>query len=124
MRMGRPGWMTCRAVITLAALYALALQLFLSGALVASVPDQAHILCAPEVGSAADNPIKAPPAHNHLACCMAAQDLVGASLPLLTSVAVVWPPRRIAIIGWRPEVVASPRAPPGISTSARAPPIV
>lgn len=120
----RPSLVACRAAVAVAALYALALQLLFTGAAFVGIPDQAHILCAPEAGLAADNPLKAPPAHNHLACCTAAQDLLGGSPPLLTSIAVVWPPRRDSIVGWRPEVVANPRAPPGISTSARAPPVV
>ena len=123
MQRGRTSWRALRAAIAVAALYALALQAFLGGAVATVQPGLPHILCAPDVGSSPDDPVKAPPVHHPLACCPAAHSLDALTIPVLGSAIVAWPVRRVVGASWRPEVVARPRAPPGISASARAPPI-
>ncbi|ACL56303.1 hypothetical protein [Methylobacterium nodulans] len=115
-------WPILRAVIAVAALYALALQAVAGGFLAAEIASPAHILCAP--GPEAPEGPKPDPVHGHMACCTAAQDLAGATPPLPASTAIVWPRRPALAVAWRPETVAHPRAPPRTGTSARAPPVV
>jgi len=127
MRGRLPGWSVCRAVIAVAALYALALQLVLGAAALAGTagPDNGlvHILCAPDSGEAG-GPSKPHPAHGHLPCCQAAHVLPSLDVPEPAHAAVIWPPQRIALVAWRAEIVALPRAPPGTRPSPRAPPVV
>ncbi|AWB19591.1 hypothetical protein DA075_00445 [Methylobacterium currus] len=123
MQRGWTSWRGFRAAVAVAALYALALQALLTGAVATAQPGLPHILCAPDVGSSPDDPVKAPPVHHHLACCTAAHSLDVLTVPVLGSALIAWPVRRIVGASWRPEVVARPRAPPGAHASARAPPI-
>ncbi|MCJ2033233.1 hypothetical protein [Methylobacterium sp. J-068] len=122
MRIVRSDLAACRAVIAVAALYALALQTLLSGMIGVPPVDPAHILCLQDA-AAEGRPDSAPPVHVHLSCCTAAHVAPSLDAPVLAA-AIVWPVRRIAVTRWRPEIVATPRAPPGISASARAPPVV
>lgn len=125
MRGRLPGWSVCRAVIAVAALYALALQVVLGAAALAGTvgPDSGlvHILCAPDAGEA-DGPEKPHPAH--LPCCQAAHALPSLDVPEPCHAIVAWPPERIAPVVGRPEILALPRAPPGVRPSPRAPPVV
>ncbi|MGF3027855.1 hypothetical protein ACQVP2_34315 [Methylobacterium aquaticum] len=121
MRAHRSDLPVYRAVITLAALYALALQAILGGLVPTSLLGSDHVICAPNAGTG-DGPFKPGPAHSHLPCCTFAHGHEATSPPLPVVVAIVWPTRRAASVMWRPEIVAAPRAPPGISASARAPP--
>lgn len=125
MRGRLPGWSVCRAVIAVAALYALALQVVLGAAALAGTagPDGGlvHVLCAPDA-SDPDAPAKPHPAH--LPCCQAAHVLPSLDVPEPGHALVAWPPDRIAPVAWRPEIVALPRAPPGTRPSPRAPPVV
>lgn len=123
MRTRRPNWSLCRAVIAVAALYALALQALFGGLIGLRMLDPAHILCLQESGTGQDETGKAPPLHHHLACCTAAHAAPALDVPVLASAAIAWPFRTIARTAWRPEIVAAPRAPPGISAGARAPPV-
>lgn len=124
MRMWRPDWRFCRAVIAVTALYALALQAVLGGMTSVRTFDPAHALCLQDTGVGVDGPAKAPPLHDHLSCCTAAQAVPAVDVPLPTIVAIGWPVRSAVRAAWRPEIVASPRAPPGIGAGARAPPVV
>ncbi|WP_245930857.1 hypothetical protein [Methylobacterium radiodurans] len=108
----------------MAALYALALQAILGGMLMAGPLGPAHALCLQSAGSADADPEKVPVAHDHLACCTAAPHIPALQAPATTALPIVWPQRRIAVLAWRPEVVAVPRAPPRFRHSARAPPVV
>lgn len=113
-----------RAVIAVAVLYALALQVVLGAAALAGTvgPDSGlvHILCAPD----APNPDAPPhPAHGHLPCCQAAHALPSLDVPDPAHAVIAWPRERVAPVAWRPEIVAAPRAPPGTRPSARAPPV-
>ena len=121
MRARPPAWSACRAVIAVAALYALALQAVLGGFVAAQPSDAIHALCLPE--AAAGDPAKAP-VHAHQACCTLAQTAAPPVPPLVAATGVVWPVRSTMRVAWRAEIVAAPRAPPGISPSARAPPVV
>ncbi|WP_232631042.1 hypothetical protein [Methylobacterium sp. Leaf118] len=126
MRRRLPEWSACRAVIAVAALYALALQALLGAASFGPGFGPSHILCAPETGEAgetegASNP---QPAHGHLPCCSPAPAPGGLLDLPRAETAVAWPPTRIHRIAWRPEIAAAPRAPPGRRPSARAPPVV
>lgn len=114
----------CRAVIAIAALYALALQALLASALVTVQPGVPHILCAPDTGSSAGDPARAPDGHSHLDCCTAAHGAGVSVLHVPDSTVITWPVRQIVGVSWRPEVTARPRAPPGVSASARAPPVI
>lgn len=114
----------CRAVIAVAALYALALQAILASALVAVQPGLPHILCAPDTASPAGDPAKAPSGHSHLDCCTAAHGSGASPVHVPESTLLTWAVRRTVGVSWRPEVTARPRAPPGISASARAPPVL
>ncbi|WP_311276074.1 hypothetical protein [Methylobacterium sp. WCS2018Hpa-22] len=116
-----PGWAACRAVIVMAALYALALQAFLGGASFAASGGPTHIICAQAMGSDGE-PSKSPVPHKHLDCCLVAHVLGAPAIPPATSAQITWPVRKADAIVWRFEVTAYPRAPPGISASARAPP--
>ncbi|KMO34476.1 hypothetical protein ACQVP2_21365 [Methylobacterium aquaticum] len=120
----RTSRLACRAVIAVAALYALVLQAFLAGALVTVQPGLPHILCAPEAGAAPDAPAGTPAGHSHLDCCTAAHGAGVVTAPLPDSTLVAWPIRRSVGVTWRPEVPAPARAPPGVSASARAPPVL
>lgn len=126
MRARSPEWSACRAVIAVAVLYALALQVVLGAAsLAASLgPDRAlvHVLCAPDAGDA-EGPSQPHPGHGHLPCCQAAHALPSLDVPNPAHAPVAWPPERASLVAWRPEIVAAPRAPPGIRASARAPPV-
>lgn len=126
MRGRLPGWSVCRAVIALAALYALALQVVLGAAsLAGSLGPQdglVHILCAPDAGEAG-GPLKSHPGHGHLPCCQAAHALPSLDVPEPAHAIVAWPREQAAPVAWRPEIVALPRAPPGTRPSARAPPV-
>nr|WP_187371451.1 hypothetical protein [Methylobacterium oryzihabitans] len=115
--------MVCRAVIAVAALYALALQAVLAGALVTIQPELAHVICAPDAGSSPDGSDKAPPVHSHLTCCTAAHSPQALTPPVLACVTLAWPRRDGVRVSWRPDIVARPRAPPGVVASARAPPV-
>lgn len=121
MRILRSDLAACRAVIAVAALYALALQSVLGGMVGVRVLDPAHILCLSEAdaGSRPD----APPVHVHPACCTAAQVASPLDAPAPDAVVIVWPARRAVAVSWRPEIVATPGR-PGVSASARAPPVV
>lgn len=124
MRITRSDLAACRAVIAVAALYALALQAVLGGMVGVRSMDPAHSLCLQDA-EASQGPAKpAPPVHGHLACCTAAHVVAPLDAPIPAAAAIVWPRRRAAVTVWRPEIVATPRAPPGISASARAPPVV
>lgn len=124
MRIGLPGWAAYRAVIAVAALYALALQALLGSMVMAGAAGPAHPLCIQASGSVDENPTKAPTAHDHLACCTAAPHVPTLQIPFSTATPIIWPQRRIVVLSWRPEVVAIPRAPPRFRHSARAPPVV
>jgi hypothetical protein len=121
MRRRLPGWTACRAVIAVAALYALALQALLGQAASVGSFGPAHILCAPEAGDA-EGSSKHPP-HAHLPCCPAAHAAAAPVLPPTVATAVVWPAAQVRRVAWRPEVTASPRAPPGTRPRVRAPPV-
>lgn len=121
MRRRLPGWTACRAVIAVAALYALALQALLGQAAVVGSLGPVHILCAADAGES-DGSSKHP-AHAHLPCCPAAQALAAPTLPSTAATAIVWPATRAHRVAWRPEVAASPRAPPGTRPRVRAPPV-
>lgn len=125
MRGRLPGWSACRAVIAVAVLYALALQMVLGAAALAGSlgPDRAlvHVLCAPD--AKAGDPSAPHPAHGHLPCCQAAHVLPSLDVPKPSHALVAWPQERMVRVAWRPEIVAAPRAPPGIRASARAPPV-
>ncbi|SFH02459.1 hypothetical protein [Methylobacterium gossipiicola] len=118
----RPNGTVWRAVIAVAALYALVLQGLLGGAIALRTLDATHALCLQASGVSTGDPSGTPPVHVHLSCCTAAVPMATA-MPTLDTVAVVWPLRRAVRTAWRPEIVASPRAPPGVSASARAPPV-
>lgn len=123
MRTRRPSWTVCRAVLAVAALYALALQAMLGGMPFLAAADPAHALCAPGAGTQ-DGPAKSHQGHA-LPCCTLAQLPVSASPPVLPAMPVLWPDSRTVPVRWAPaEVAALPRAPPGISASPRAPPVV
>ena len=121
MRRRLPGWTACRAVIAVAALYALALQALLGQAASVGSFGPAHILCAPDAGEP-DGSSKHP-AHVHLPCCPAAQAVAAPALPQTMAAAIVWPAAQAHRVAWRPEVTASPRAPPGTRPRVRAPPV-
>lgn len=121
MRRRLPGWTACRAVIAVAALYALALQALLGQAAVVESLGPAHVLCAPEAGEP-DGSSKHP-AHAHLPCCPAAHAVAAPILPPGVAKAVVWPAAQVHRVAWRPEVAALPRAPPGTRPRVRAPPV-
>ncbi|GJE25379.1 hypothetical protein LKMONMHP_0216 [Methylobacterium organophilum] len=122
MRMRVPGWAACRAVIAVAALYALALHVVLGTAVFPASFGPAHILCAPEAGTP-DAPDGKHPVHGHLPCCPSAQAGAGLVAPALAAQPVVWPVPAATRIAWRPETVALPRAPPRRPANARAPPV-
>lgn len=122
MRRRLPGWTACRAVIAVAALYALALQALLGQAAFVGSLGPAHILCAPAAGDDADGSSKHP-VHAHLPCCPAAHAASAPALPPTTATAIVWPVAQAHRVAWRPEVTASPRAPPGTRPRVRAPPV-
>jgi hypothetical protein len=129
MRITRSDLAACRAVIAVAALYALALQSVLGGLIGYRSMDPAHSLCLPEArlqeaGTAEEPAQPVVPIHRHLACCTAAQAVAPLAAPLLVATAILWPVRPARTIVWPPEIAAAPRAPPGISASARAPPVV
>lgn len=124
MRITRSDLAACRAVIAVAALYALALQSVLGGLVGYRSMDPAHILCLQETGAAEAPAQPAAPVHLHLACCTAAHAVAPLDAPLLVATAILWPVRPARTIVWPPEIAATPRAPPGISASARAPPVV
>ncbi|CAO4141471.1 hypothetical protein PKCBPO_00890 [Methylorubrum thiocyanatum] len=115
-----------RAVLAVAVLYALALQVVLGAAALAGTvgPDSSlvHILCAPGAADS-DAPATPHPAHGHLPCCQAAHALPSLDVPEPAHAVIAWPPERTAPVAWRPEIVAAPRAPPGTRPSARAPPV-
>ncbi|BAU90018.1 hypothetical protein MPPM_1413 [Methylorubrum populi] len=117
----------CRAVIAVAALYALALQVVLGAAALAGTvgPDGGlvHILCAPDAGET-NGASKPHPAHGHLPCCQAAHVLPSLDVPEPAHAVIVWPPKRIVRVAPRPEIGPLPRAPPGTRPSPRAPPVV
>ncbi|MFE1597745.1 hypothetical protein [Methylobacterium sp. ID0610] len=112
-------WPILRAVIAVAALYALALQAVAGGALAIATASPAHVLCAPT--DAPGGPETPHPVH--LSCCTAAHALDGAIPPLPASTLVAWPRRPALALAWRPERAALPRAPPRTEASPRAPPV-
>lgn len=129
MRALRPVWARVRVVVSVAALYALALQAVLGGVLSAGLSWQEHQLCLQAIdttvsASAEGGPTKGGPAHHHHACCTAAQTIAPFSAPMPVASAIAWPERRAIGLTWRPEVAAAPRAPPSIRPNARAPPVV
>ena len=134
MRALRPSRAVVRVVVSVAALYALALQAVLGGVLSAGLAGPEHRLCLEAIDTVGgtpakdapdkDAPAKGAPAHDHLACCTAAPHGVPFSAPVPPATAVAWPERHSIGVTWRPEIVAAPRAPPGIRPSARAPPVV
>lgn len=124
MRVGPPGLAICRAVIAVAALYALALQAILGGAMSAGITGQVGAICLQNAGAPEEGPAKTPPGQAHLVCCTAAHVTPSVVVPVFASTVIVWPFRRVVRIAWRPEVVTVPRAPPGAVASARAPPVV
>lgn len=121
MRILRSDLAACRAVIAVAALYALALQSVLGGLVGVRILDPAHILCLSDADAGRPD---TPPAHLHHVCCTAAQVVSPLDAPAPDAIVIVWPARRAVAVSWRPEIVASPRAPPGVSAGARAPPVV
>ncbi|WP_264048052.1 hypothetical protein [Methylobacterium flocculans] len=123
MRITRSDLAACRAVIAVAALYALALQSVLGGMVGVRAMGPAHILCLQDAEASGSRPDSAP-VHVHRACCTAAQVVAPLDAPALDAAAIVWPVPRAVTVSWRPEIVATPRAPPGISPAARAPPVV
>ena len=110
-------------IIAMVALYALALQAVLGTALPYGASGPFGVICASHAGASDQDPTKAPPVHNHLSCCTAAQAAPSAIVPSLASTAIVWPVRRAGRVVWRPEVMAAPRAPPNVQAFARAPPV-
>lgn len=124
MRILRSDLAACRAVIAVAALYALALQSVLGGMAGPRLLDPAHILCLQQSTSVEGSPDPAAPVHLHLACCTAAQIAAPLAAPILAVVPIAWPVRRAVLAVWPPEIAATPRAPPGISAAARAPPVL
>lgn len=134
MRALRPTWARVRVVVSVAALYALALQAVLGGVLSAGLIGQKHQLClqaidtvvsaSAEGGPAERGPARGGGAHDHLACCTVAQSVALFGAPMPAASAIAWPERRATGLAWRPEVVAAPRAPPGIRPKARASPVV
>ena len=129
MRALRPNWARVRVVVSVAALYALALQAVLGGVLSAGLGGQAHQLCLSAIDTAVSapaegGPAKGAPAHAHLACCTGAPHGATLGMPVPVATVVAWPERRAVDLSWRPEIVAAPRAPPGVRASARAPPPV
>ncbi|TXN81566.1 hypothetical protein FV234_13010 [Methylobacterium sp. WL8] len=122
MRMWRPDWRVCRAVIAVTALYALALQAVLGGMTTVRTFDPAHALCLQDAGADGRGPEHAPHHADHLACCTAAQAMPTADMPVPADVAVAWSAPPAVDAPWRPVLAAAPRAPPGISAGARAPP--
>lgn len=122
MRMWRPDWRVCRAVIAVTALYALALQAVLGGMTGVRTLDPAHGLCLQAPGADGTRPAEAPHHDDHRACCTTAQAMPTADIPVPAAVAVAWPARPATDVPGRPEIVAAPRAPPGVSAGARAPP--
>ncbi len=121
--MRRPSWSVCRAVIAVAALYAVALQALFGGLIGLRMLDPAHTLCLQESDTGQNETGQTPPLHHHLSCCTAAQIAPALDVPVLASAAIAWPARAVARTVWRPEIVAAPRAPPGISAGPRAPPV-
>jgi hypothetical protein len=119
----RPRWVVCRAVIAVAALYALALQAVLGGATPIGITGPAGVLCLQHVGAADDGQSKVPADHAHQTCCIAAHVAPSVVAPVIASATIVWPERRTERVDWRPEVVTAARAPPGVSAGARAPPV-
>lgn len=107
MRTAAPSWSVCRAVIAVAALYALVLQVFLGGLQGADTLNAAHALCMQNTGSTGEGPAQAPPPHQHLACCTAAHVAPNLDAPGAVMATIVWPVRRAIIVLWRPEVVAA-----------------
>lgn len=124
MRGPQSDWTVCRAVIAMAALYALVLQTVLAGLVGVEQLDSAHVLCLQDADPSAPHPITPLPAHVHLSCCTAAHVAVPFDAPILAATAIVWHVRRAVIAAWPPEIAAQPRAPPDFSASARAPPVV
>ena len=122
MRMWRPDWRVCRAVIAVTALYALALQAVLGGMTSVRTVDPAHALCLQEAGADGHGPENAPHPGDHGACCTAAQAMPTADLPAPATVAVAWSAPPSVDAPWHPVLAAAARAPPGISAGARAPP--
>ena len=122
MRMWRPDWRVCRAVIAVTALYALALQAVLGGMTSVRTLDPAHGLCLQAPGADGTRPAEAPHHDDHFSCCTAAQAMPTADVPVPADVAVAWSAPPAIDAPWRPVLAAAPRAPPGISAGARAPP--
>ena len=109
-----------RAIIAVIALYALVLQVVLSGLIpLPSVPVGGAI-CAEHDDSTM--PGDHGPACQHLACCTTAQAAQLLLPVLLAFAAVAWPPPRLASAPWRDAVAVQARAPPNQSVSPRGPP--
>lgn len=124
MRALWPSRAAIRVVVSVAALYALALQAVLGGVLSAGLAGPEHQLCVQAIDTSGGTPTKGRPAHDHLACCTAAPHVVPFSAPVPVAHAISWPARRSVGVTWRSEIVAAPRAPPNTRPSARAPPVV
>lgn len=124
MRALRPSRAAVRVVVSVAALYALALQAVLGGVLSAGLSGLEHRLCLEAIDTAGGAPTKDAPPHHHLACCTAAPHVAPLNAPVPPATAIAWPERPSIGVTWRPEIAAAPRAPPGIRASARAPPVV
>ena len=108
-----------RAVIAVTALYALLLQAFLI-TLTPAAPraDAPGVLCAEHGGAPADDGL---PCQQHPCCILT---LVAQPLAAVASVpaGAVAPPRRSAVLAWRPTTALGPRAPPDPAVSSRGPP--
>jgi hypothetical protein len=108
-----------RAIITLIALYALCLQVFLVGLAPVQPVSPSGVICAEhaETGAPADKSL--PCQHP---CCTAAHAV--RLLPVLTLAfaALIWPAGQAAPLVWRRETTNAPRAPPDQSVSPRGSP--
>ena len=109
----------CRAVITLAALYGLLLQVFLVS--IQPVPQHLsadEVICAAHEGVPAD---KGTPCPQQL-CCLRVHHAQPLAVPVPSAVAVIVPPRlamaRVWHVAERPPV----RGPPNRAVSSRGPP--
>ena len=119
MRSAWPRTARCRAVITVAALYGLLLQLFLVS--LQPIPPSFGpdgVICAAHDGTPANEDTACP---QHL-CCLAAHLAQPHVLPAPVSVALAVPYREAVAPVWRPAERPPVRGPPNFAVSSRGPP--
>ncbi|GJE37473.1 hypothetical protein [Methylobacterium persicinum] len=108
----------CRAVLAVAALYGLLLQVFLVSLHPGAPLPGGGVICAAHDGVPADDGTPCP----QQLCCLSAHLAQPLAAPVPDTVAVAVPWRRAVAEVWRPAETPPARGPPDRAVSSRGPP--